>query len=85
MENEVVQTAGLSLDAIKSLAAAFTIAIGAFAPALAIGKLAAKAMEAIGRNPEAAPKIQTAMILSIAFAEAIAIYALVIALIIKFV
>ncbi|PIR66947.1 MAG: ATP synthase F0 subunit C [Parcubacteria group bacterium CG10_big_fil_rev_8_21_14_0_10_36_14] len=67
------------------MAAAFTITIGAFAPALAIGKLAAKAMEAIGRNPEAAPKIQTAMILSIAFAEAIAIYALVIALIIKFV
>ena len=47
--------------------------------------MAAKAMEAIGRNPEAAPKIQTAMILAIAFAEAIAIYALVVALIIKFV
>src|SRR3989344_1196095 len=47
--------------------------------------LAAKAMEAMGRNPEAAPKIQTAMILAIAFAEAIAIYALVVALMIKFV
>jgi F-type H+-transporting ATPase subunit c len=47
--------------------------------------LASKAMEAIGRNPEAAPKIQTAMILAIAFTEAIAIYALVVALIIKFV
>jgi len=46
---------------------------------------AAKAMEAIGRNPEATPKIQTAMILAIAFTEAIAIYALVVALIIKFV
>ena len=45
--------------------------------------LAGKAMEAIGRNPEAAPKIQSAMILAMAFAEAIAIYALVIALIIK--
>jgi F-type H+-transporting ATPase subunit c len=55
------------------------------APAIAIGMLAGKAMEAIGRNPEAAPKIQTAMILAIAFAEAIAIYALVVALIIKFV
>ena len=42
-------------------------------------------MEAIGRNPEAAPKIQTGMILSVAFAEAIAIYVLVIALIIKLV
>lgn len=85
---EVVKAAGGLLentDAVKSLAAAFTIAIGAIGPALAIGRLAAAAMEAIGRNPEAAPKVQTAMILSIAFAEAIAIYALVIALIIKFV
>ncbi len=88
MENEIAHEAtGLlsNLDAVKSMAAAFTIAIGAFGPALAIGKLAAKALESIGRNPEAAPKIQTAMILAIAFAEAIAIYALVVALIIKFV
>lgn len=69
----------------KNLAVAMTIAIGAIGPAIAIGLLAAKAMEAIGRNPEAASKIQTAMILAIAFAEAIAIYALVVALIIKFV
>lgn len=74
-----------NLEAVKSIAAAFTIAIGAFGPALAIGKLAGKAMESIGRNPEAASKVQTAMILAIAFTEAIAIYALVIALIIKFV
>lgn len=74
-----------NLDAVKTMAAAFAIAIGAIGPALAIGKLAGKAMEAIGRNPEAAPKIQTAMILAIAFAEAIAIYALVVALIVKFV
>ena len=69
----------------KNFYVAFTIAIGAIGPALAIGMLASKAMEAIGRNPEAAAKIQTAMILAIAFAEAIAIYALVVALIIKFV
>jgi len=74
----------MELDAIKSIAAAAAIAIGAFGPALAIGMLAGKGMEAIGRNPEAAQKVQTAMILSIAFAEAIAIYALVVALIIKF-
>lgn len=69
----------------KNLYVALTIAIGAIGPAIAIGMLASKAMEAIGRNPDAAPKIQTAMILAIAFAEAIAIYALVVALIIKFV
>lgn len=72
-------------ESIKLLAAAGAIAIGTIAPAAAIGYLAAKAMEAIGRNPEAAPKIQTAMVLAIAFAEAIAIYALVVSLIIKFV
>ncbi len=69
----------------KNLFVAATIAIGAMVPAIAIGMIGGKAMEAIGRNPEAASKIQTAMILSIAFAEAVAIYALVIALIIKFV
>ena len=74
-----------SPEIAKSFAAAMAIGAGAFAPALAIGWLAGKAMEAIGRNPEAAPKIQTAMILATAFAEAIAIYALVVALIIKFV
>ncbi len=85
MENEAAQSVLSNLAAVKSMAAAFTIAVGAIAPAMAIGKLAGKAMEAIGRNPEAAPKVQTAMILAIAFAEAIAIYALVVALIIKFV
>ena len=54
-------------------------------PGLAIGKLASSAMEAIGRNPEASSKVQTAMILAIAFTEAIAIYALVVVLILKFV
>ena len=67
-----------------SLAAAIAIGLGAIGPGLGIGILAGKAMEAIGRNPEAAPKIQTVMILAIAFTEAIAIYALVVALIIKF-
>lgn len=72
-------------ESIKLIAAAAAIAIGGMAPALAIGNLAAKAMESIGRNPEAASKIQVPMLVAIAFAEAIAIYALVVALIIKFV
>ncbi len=85
-ENELMQVASsLNPETIKSIAAGATIAIGGFFPALAIGRLAAKAMESIGRNPEAASKVQTAMILAIAFCEAIAIYALVMALIIKFV
>ncbi len=70
---------------MRLLATAIVMGVGTIAPALAIGLLAGKALEAIGRNPEAASKVQTAMILAIAFAEAIAIYALVVALIIKFV
>ena len=82
---EVAAGALGNLEAIKTIMAGLTIAIGALGPALAIGMLAGKGLEAIGRNPEAASKIQTAMILAIAFAEAIAIYALVVALIVKFV
>ena len=70
--------------AVKLIAVAVTIAVGTIAPAIAIGWIGSRAAEAIGRNPEASPKIQTAMILAIAFAEAIAIYALVVALILKF-
>lgn len=62
-----------------------TIMVGGIAPALAIGMMGSKAVEAIGRNPEAAAKIQNNLILGFAFAEAIAIYALVVALILKFV
>jgi len=72
-------------ESMKMLAAALAIGLGALGPGLGIGILASKAMEAIGRNPEAAGKVQTAMILAITFTEAIAIYALVVALIIKFV
>ncbi|MBN1779088.1 MAG: ATP synthase F0 subunit C [Candidatus Buchananbacteria bacterium] len=61
------------------LAKALTMAIGSIAPALAIGIIGSKAMESIGRNPEAASKILVPMLLAAAFAEAIAIYALVIA------
>lgn len=75
----------METEAIQLIAAGATIAIGGFAPALAIGLMASKAMEAIGRNPEAASKIQTNLILGMAFAEAIGIYALVVALIIKFI
>lgn len=75
----------MEVEAVKLWAAMVTITVGTIAPAIAIGWIGSRASDAIGRNPEAAPKIQTAMILSIAFAEAIAIYVLVIALSIKFV
>ena len=68
----------LELESITIMSKAFAIAIGGLGPALAIGKLVSKAMEAIGRNPEAAGKVFVPMLLGAAFAEAIAIYALVV-------
>ena len=75
----------MDAETMKFLAKAIAIAIGGLAPALGIGKIGSKAMESIGRNPEAADKLFVPMLLGMAFAEAIAIYALVMALIIKFV
>lgn len=70
---------------IRLIMTGLTIALGGGMPALGIGMLVSKGLEAIGRNPEAASEIRTSMILGVAFAEAIAIYSLVVALIIKFV
>lgn len=68
---------------LTMLAKALAIGIGAIGPGLGVGFIGAKAMEAIGRNPEATGKILVPMLLASAFAEAIAIYALVIAFSIK--
>jgi F-type H+-transporting ATPase subunit c len=65
------------------LAKAVTMAIGGIAPAFAIGNLVSKAMEAIGRNPEAGGKVFVPMLLGAAFAEAIAIYSLVVVFTLK--
>ena len=78
-------TIAITDDGIKFLGAGIAMGLGAFGPALAIGNLVGRAMEALGRNPEAQPVIQTNMILGLAFAEAIGIYALVTAVMIGFV
>ena len=70
---------------MRLLASAIAMGLGTLGPGVEIGLIGAKSVEAIGRNPEASSKVQTMAILAIAFAEAVAIYALVIALIIKFV
>ncbi|MBI3420838.1 MAG: hypothetical protein HY006_02135 [Candidatus Sungbacteria bacterium] len=75
----------MDLESTRLIATAGAIVGGTVAPSIAIALLGSNALKAIGRNPEAASKVQTPMILAIAFAEAIAIYALVVALIIKFV
>ena len=70
---------------MKPIGAGLAIGIGAIGPGIGIGLLVSKAMEAIGRNPEAEASIRANMILGIAFAEAIAIYALIVGVIIAFV
>ena len=64
---------------MEHLPSGLAIGLGALGPGLGIGLIGAKAMEAIGRNPDAQAKVLPAMLLGMAFAEAIAIYALVIA------
>ena len=67
--------------AMRMLAAGLAIGLGSIGPALGIGILGYGAMQALGRNPEARGAIMTNMILAIAFAEAIGIYALIVAII----
>lgn len=74
----------MDAEAMKLLATALSIGLAAIGPGIGIGLVGSKAMEAMGRNPEAANTVRSAMILPLAFAEAIAIYGLVVSLIIKF-
>jgi F-type H+-transporting ATPase subunit c len=62
-----------------SVAGGLIVAIGGSMPGLAIGLIGMKAMEAIGRNPEASGRIVPIMVVAMAFAEAIAIYSLIFA------
>ncbi len=73
----------LDHESMLAMAKGFTMAIGGIFPALAIGKIVSKAMESIGRNPESAGKLFVPMLLGAAFAEAIAIYALVVVFTLK--
>lgn len=82
--SDVATVAQAAVD-LNGLAVGLAMGLGALGPGIGIGLVGLGAMQAIGRNPEAASKIQTNMILGFAFAEALAIYALVIALILKFV
>ncbi|MDR2676453.1 MAG: ATP synthase F0 subunit C [Endomicrobium sp.] len=61
-----------------TLTGGIVVAIGGLAPAWSIGMIGSKAVEAIGRNPEAAGKIMVNMLIAMAFAEAIAIYSLIV-------
>ncbi len=75
----------MELEAAKNFAMAIVVGLGVLGPGLGIGLLVSKALEAVGRNPEASGKIQTTMFIGIVFTEALAIFALVVGFIIKFV
>ncbi len=75
----------MDAEAVKLLGAGLAIGLGAIGPGIGVGLLVLGALQSIGRNPEAAGQIQTNMFIGIAFTEAIAIYALVVALILLFV
>jgi F-type H+-transporting ATPase subunit c len=70
---------------IKLLAAGLAMGLGAIGPGIGVGLVGLGALNALGRNPEARGAIMTYMIIAIAMAEAVAIYALVIALVLLFV
>ncbi len=79
-----LEASQMSADAVKAIAMALAAGVGVLGPGIGIGMLVSRALEGIARNPEAAGKIQSSMILGIAFVEALGIFALVVAFVIKF-
>ena len=75
----------MELESAQLIAMALAAGLGVLGPAIGIGMIGGRAMDAIGRNPEASGKIVSNMILAIVFAEALGILALVVSFIIKFV
>ncbi|MES2014462.1 MAG: ATP synthase F0 subunit C [Patescibacteria group bacterium] len=74
----------MELESAKVLGMALAVGLGVMGPGIGIGILVSRALEAIGRNPEAMGKITTNMFIGIVFTEALAIFALVVGFIIKF-
>ncbi len=75
----------MDAEAMKMLAVGLAVGLGMLGPGIGIGLIGYSAMQALGRNPEARGPIMTNMILSIAFAEAIGIYVLIVAIILAMV
>lgn len=74
----------MDIEAAKIFGMAIAVGLGVLGPGIGLGMLVGRALEAIGRNPEASGKIQTTMFIGIAVTDALAIFALVIGFIIKF-
>ena len=74
----------MDIEAAKIIGMALAVGLGVMGPGIGIGLIGGRAMDAIGRNPDVAGKIISNMILAIVFTEALAIFALVVGLIIKY-
>jgi F-type H+-transporting ATPase subunit c len=74
----------MELEVAKTLGMAIVVGLGVIGPGIGLGILVGRALEAIGRNPEATGKITANMFIGIAVTDALAIFALVIGFIIKF-
>ena len=74
----------MDLESAKTLGMAIAVGFGVLGPGIGVGLIAAAALEAIGRNPEAAGTIQTTMYIGIAVTDVLAIFAVVVGFIIKF-
>jgi len=74
----------MDIEAAKTLGMAIVVGLGVIGPGIGLGILVSKALEAIGRNPEAAGTIQTTMYVGIAVTDVLAIFAVVVGFIIKF-
>lgn len=79
------QTATAAKDANRVIGAGLAMGLGGIGPGIGIGIAVNGALQAIGRNPEAEGSIRTNMIIGAGLAEAVAIYALLIGLLILFV
>ncbi len=74
----------MDIEVAKTLGMAIVVGLGVIGPGIGLGILVSKALEAIGRNPEAASQIQTTMYIGIAVTDVLAIFAVVVGFIIKF-
>ncbi len=74
----------MDIESAKIIGMALVVGLGVIGPAIGIGLVVAAALNAMGRNPEASGKLITNMFIGIAFAEALAIFALVVGFIIKY-
>ncbi len=73
------------VESARRLAAGVSMGLGAIGPGIGIGIAASGAVQGVARNPEAVADIRTTFIIGIGLAEAVAIYALVVSLILIFV